>query len=202
MERRHCSGLANPMFSRVRTHKKKGTTGARRMAEPKGWAVGTAVLAGCKGTPLLRSGKERLDFLIHSLQLLVVMHDLLAAAAGWDAAPDPLLRHHLTDCVPVIPLIPNHRCRRRPILPHPSSARAISALPLPQVQPSGTTFAQTPWSLLVMPPDPSGEDQTPLVRLDAVGWVLRAVASSISTSGAGASDADTSEKNQIKDTLV
>ena len=179
-------------------------------------AAGAAV----KGTPLLQSGKagkERLDCVTHSLQplvvmhYLIVMHHLLAAAAGWDAAPDPLLHQHLTDCAPVIPLIPNHCGCRRPILPHPISAREVTALPLLQVQPPGTTFAGPD------PMEPAGHApwrtthqegfRPPLLRLDGVGWALRAVASSISTSGSapsdgsGASDVDASEKSRSKTPL-
>ena len=44
--------------------------------------VGAAVVAGCKTPPVLQPGKERLDFVAHSIQPLVVMDWLLAAAVG------------------------------------------------------------------------------------------------------------------------
>ena len=119
--------------------------------------------------PLLQSGKERLDCVTHSLQPLVVMHYL--AAAGWDAGPDPLRRQHLTDFLPVSPLISNHRCRRRPILEHPISTREVTALPLPQVQPEPPLLSPTPWSLLGHVPlaPPIRKDQTPLVAAGCGG---------------------------------
>ena len=43
------------------------------------------------------------------------MHWFLAAATGRDAKRDALLGQHLTDFVPVIPLIPDHRGRRRQV---------------------------------------------------------------------------------------
>ncbi len=65
----------------------------------------------------------------------------LAVATGQDAKRDALLGQHLADCVPVIPLTPNHRSRRRQVLEQPISTSEITALPLTQVEPSGTTFA-------------------------------------------------------------
>ncbi len=78
--------------------------------------VGAAVVAGCNGPPALLSGKEILDFMTLALYSLTVMDWFLAAATGWNAKCDALLGQHLTDFVPVIPLIPHHRCRRRQVL--------------------------------------------------------------------------------------
>ena len=69
------------------------------------------------------------------------MHWFLAAATGRDARRDALLDQHLTDFVPVLPLIPHHRGRRRQVLAHPISTGEATALPLTQVEPQGTTFA-------------------------------------------------------------
>ncbi len=45
------------------------------------------------------------------------------------------------DFVPIVTLIPNHRGSRRQILEHPISTSEVTALPLTQVEPQGTTFA-------------------------------------------------------------
>ncbi len=88
----------------------------------------------------------------------------LAAVTGRDARRDALLGQQLTDFVPLIPLIPHHRGRRRQPLEHPISTSEVTALPLTQVEPQGTTFAVAdPWSLLVMPP------LAPPVRRGALG---------------------------------
>ncbi len=47
----------------------------------------------------------------------------------------------ITDCVPVIPLIPHHRGRRRQVLEEHISSSEVTALPLTQVELQGTTFA-------------------------------------------------------------
>ena len=65
----------------------------------------------------------------------------LAAATGRDARRDALLGQHLTDFAPVIPLPPHHRGCRRWVLAHPISTSEVTALPLTQVEPQGTTFA-------------------------------------------------------------
>ena len=65
----------------------------------------------------------------------------LAAATGRDARRDALLGQHLTDFVPVIPLIPHHRCRRRQVFEHHIGTGEVTALPLTQVESQGTTFA-------------------------------------------------------------
>ena len=82
------------------------------------------------------------------------MHWFLAAATGWNARRDALLGQHLTDFVPVLPLIPHHRGRRRQVFEHPISTSEVTALPLTPVESQGTTLllSQTPWSLLVVPP--------------------------------------------------
>ena len=88
--------------------------------------VGAAAVAGCNGPPVLQSGKEILDFVILAIQPLAVMHWFLAAATGQNARRGALLDQHLTDFVPVIPLIPHHRGRRRQVL----STSEVTALPL------------------------------------------------------------------------
>ena len=105
--------------------------------------VGAAVVAGCNGPPVLLSGKEILDFVTLALQPLAVMDWFLAAATGRDARRDALLGQHLTDFVPVIPLIPHHRGRRRQVLAQHISTGEVTALPLTQVESQGTTFAVT-----------------------------------------------------------
>ncbi len=73
--------------------------------------LGAAIIAGCKTPPVLLSGKKILDFMALAIQPLAVMDWFLGAATGRDA----LLGQHLTDFVPVLPLIPHHRDRRRQV---------------------------------------------------------------------------------------
>ena len=145
-----------------------------------------------------------------AIQSLVVMDWFLAATTGQDARGDALLRQHLTDFVPVIPLIPNHPGRRRQSLS--STSAAVKSLLAPaQVEPQGTTFAVAePVELAGQPPwcaTNQAGGTPPLLRLDAVRWALMSVASIISTSGSGASggsgasDADNSEKISSKTPL-
>ena len=84
-------------------------------------------------------------------------------------------------------------------------------LPLTRVESQATTFT------VIDPMEPAGHaplgatsqagGNPPLLRLDAVGWALTSVASSISTSGSGVSggsaesDADHSEKISLKTPL-
>ncbi len=76
----------------------------------------------------------------------------LAAATGRNARRDVLLSQHLTDFVPVIPLIPDHRGSRRQVFEHHIGTGEFTALPLTQVEPSGTTFAVAdPMERAVMP---------------------------------------------------
>ena len=173
------------------------------MAERKTWVQ---VVAGCKRPPVLLSGKERLDFVTPAIQPLVVMDWLLAAATGRDALPG----QHLGDFVAVIPLLPNHRGGRRRVLEHPISTSEV-ALSLTQVEPSGTAFA------VADPMERAGHAplgatsqagvRPPLLRLDAVGWGLKSVASIIRTSdsvesdGSAGSDTDNSEKIRSKTPL-
>ena len=103
--------------------------------------VGTVIVAGCKTPTVLHQGKERLDFVTLAIQPLAVMDWFLAAATGRDARRDAPPGQHLADFVPPVPLIPHHRSSRRHILQHPISASEVPALPLTQVEPSGTTFA-------------------------------------------------------------
>ncbi len=81
-------------------HHHKRTVTARRMAEQKTWAQ--LVVAGCKTSPVLQSGKERLDFVTPVIQPLAVMDWFLAAATGRDARNYTLLSQHLTDFVPIV----------------------------------------------------------------------------------------------------
>ncbi len=103
--------------------------------------VGAAVVAVCKTPPVFQSGKEGLDFVAPAIQPLVIMDWLRAAATGRDARRDALPGQHLADCVPVIPLIPNHRSSRRQVFSTPSAPVKSLHCPLTQVEPSGTTFA-------------------------------------------------------------
>ena len=59
---------------------------------------------------------------------------------GRDVRRGALLGQHLGDFAPAIPLIPHHRGRRQQILQPPISASEVTALPLTQVEPQGTTF--------------------------------------------------------------
>ncbi len=150
--------------------------------------VGAAVVAGFKTPPTLQSGKERLDFVAPAIQPLVVMDWFLAAATGRDVRRDVLLGHHLTDFVPVIPLIPHHHDRRRQVLAHHISTGDVTACPslrwsrrrpLCCHRPHGACWSCPPWC------HQSGGGQPPLLRLDAVGWALMSVASIISTLALG-----------------
>ena len=195
------------MPPRARTHPQKRTVAARRMGERETRKiVGAAVVAGCNGPPVLLSGKEILDFVTLAIQPLAVMHWFLAAATGRDA----LLDQHLTDFVPVIPLIPHHRCRGL----HNTSA-PVKSLHCPSRRWSRRgppLLRQTPWSLLAIPPlaPPIRRGGTPpLLRLDAVGWALTSVVSIITrtsgsgaSGGSGASDADNSERSDDQPPLV
>ncbi len=68
------------------------------------------------------------------------MHWFLAAATGWKARRDALLGQHLTDYVPVLPLISHHRGRRRQVFVYPIGTGEVTALPLTPVESQGTTF--------------------------------------------------------------
>ncbi len=98
------------------------------MAERKTWAQ--PVVAGYKTPPVLLSEKESVDFVTLAIQSLAVVDWFLAAATGRDARRDALLGQHLTDLVPVLPLIPHHRGRRRQVFAHPISTGEVTALPL------------------------------------------------------------------------
>ena len=196
------ASLCVPKCSRVRTHQPEEDSGGQEDGRMEG--VGAAVVAGCNGPPVFQSGKKILDFMTLAIQYLAVMGWFLAAATGRNARPDALLGQHLTDFVPVIPLIPHHHDRRRQVFEHHIGTGEATALPLRRWSRRGPPLlSQTSWSLLVMPPlvPPIRRGGTPrLLRLDAVGRALRPVASIISTSGSGASggsaesDADNSEK--------
>ena len=164
---------------------------ARRMAERKTWAPPSWRVT--MGRQSFCREKKILDFVILAIQPLAVMDWFPAAATGRDARRDALPDQHLMDFVPVLPLIPHHRGRRRQVFESHIRTGEVTALPLTQVEPQATTFTVT---------DPIGAcwSCSPLLRLDAVGWALMSVASTIRTSGSGASggsaelDADNSEK--------
>ncbi len=85
------------------------------MAEWKAWA-GRSGRSGLQWAASLYSGEKRFsNFMTLAIHSLAVMHWFLAAATGRDAKRDALLGQHLTDFVPVIPLIPDHRGRRRQV---------------------------------------------------------------------------------------
>ena len=78
----------------------------------------------------------------------------------------------LTDLVPVISLIPNHRGSRRQLLQHHISASEVTACPSLRCScRRPPLLSQNPWSLLVMPPlaPESRGDQTPLVEAGCRG---------------------------------
>ena len=58
------------------------------------------------------------------------MHWFLAAATGQNARRDALLGQHLTDFVAIMPLIPDHRGRRRQVFEHHIGTDEVTALPL------------------------------------------------------------------------
>ena len=127
----------------------------RKRWRPGGWQndVGAAVIAGCNGPPVLLSGKERLDFVTPTLQLLAVMDWFLAAATGRDARGDILLDQHLTDFVPVIPLTPHHRGPRWQSLRNTSAPVKSLQCPSRRWSRRGPPLlSQTIRSLLLMPP--------------------------------------------------
>ena len=103
--------------------------------------MGTGTIAGCNAPPVLLSGKKILDFVTPATQPLAVMDWFPAAATGRNARRDDLLGQHLTDFVPVIPLIPHHHGRRRQVLAQHINTGEVTALPLTQVEPQATTFA-------------------------------------------------------------
>ncbi len=104
----------------------------------------------------------------------------LVAVTGRNVRRDALLGQHLTDCVPVLPLIPYHRCRRRQVFEQHISTSEVPALPLTQVESRGITFAVADPMELASHASLDATNQArgtpPLLRLDAVGWVLRSVA--------------------------
>ena len=130
----------------------------------------------------------------------------LAAATGRDARRDALLGQHLTDFVAVLPLIPHHRCRRRQVLVQPISTGEVTALPLTQVEPQGTTFAVTdPMELAGHAPPwchQSGGGSAPLVEAGrrGMGFDVSGV-NHQHIHRSAASDADNSEKIRSKTPL-
>ncbi len=96
----------------------------------------------------------------------------------------------IVSCVTVIPLIPHHPGRRWQVFEHPISTSEVTALSLTQVEPQGTIFAVAdPMERAgYAPPGATSQGgHSPLLRLDAVGWAVRSVASIIKTSGSGES---------------
>ncbi len=150
---------------RVRTQSSEEANGGQEDGGTE--AVGAAVVAGCKTPPVLLSGKESLDFVTLAIQPLAVVDWFLAAGTRRAARRAALLDQHLTDFVPVIPLIPHHRGRRRQSLRNTSAPVKSLHYLLMQVEPQGTS--QTPLSLLVMSPlVPPTRRGHPLWRLHAV----------------------------------
>ena len=101
------------------------------------------------------------------------MHWFLAAATGQNARRDALLGQHLTDFVAIMPLIPDHRGRRRQVFEHHIGTDEVTALPLTQVESQATTFAVTdPMELAGHAPlgvTNQAGGTSPLLRLHAVG---------------------------------
>ena len=113
---------------------------------------------------------------------------------GGDVRRDALLGQHLTDFVPVLPLIPHHRGRRRQVFAHPIRTGEVTALPLLRWSRRGSPLvSQTPSSLVVMPPlgPTSQAGLPPFVEAGRRGG---ASSGSGESGSSGESDADNSEK--------
>ncbi len=130
---------------------------------------GTAVVAGCKTSPVLQPGKERLDLVTHLLNcFLMVMDWLLPAATGGMPCWASILRIFSLPypCSPSIAAA-GARSLRIPSAPVKSLHR-----PSRRWSRRGPALLwQTPWSVLVMPPwcPKQAGIRSPLLRLDAVG---------------------------------
>ena len=134
--------------------------------------------------PVLQSGKERLDCVTLASQPLAVMDWFLVAATGRDA----LLDQHLTDFVPVLPLIPHHCGGRRQaaVLAQHISTSEVAAWPLTQVESQGITFAVAdPMERAAHAPlgTTNQAGAPPLLRLEAVGWAFVSPAAAIVVEG-------------------
>ena len=164
--------------------------------------VGAAVVAGCNTPPVLLSGKEILDFVTPAIQPLAVMDWFLAAATGCDArCPAGPASYGFCPCHTLDPPSPLPQAA---VLEHPISTGEVTALPLTQVEPQGTTFAVTdPMELAGHAPLGATNQAggSPLLRLDAVGWALRSVVSIIRTSGSARHRMLTTQKRSDQITL-
>ncbi len=111
---------------------------------PGGWhngRRGRSHRSGLQGVASLSVGKRASRF-CDACDPASCGHGLVSAAAtGRDARRDALLGQHPADCVPVILLILHHCGSRRQILEQHISTSEVTALPLTQVEPQGTTFA-------------------------------------------------------------
>ena len=110
----------------------------------------------------------------------------------------------LTDLVPVISLIPNPAAADgKPFSTTSAPAKSLLAPHSGAAAGDHLCYRRTHGACWSCPPWlPNHAGIRPLLlRLDAVGWALRSVSSSISTSGSAASDADNSEKISSKTPL-
>ena len=196
-----------------------GLVTRRGQWRPGGWQNGRCERSHRSGLQCATSpsaGKRESRFVTLAIHPLAVVDWSPAAATGRDGRRDALLGQHLTDFVPVIPLIPHHRGRRwqslrtpsAPVKPlHCPSSGGVAGDHLCCHRPHGACWSCPPWC------HQSGGGHPPLLRLDAVGWALMSVASIIRTSGSvtsggsaesggfAASDADNSEKISSKTPL-
>ncbi len=149
-------------------------------------------VAGCNGPPASPSAGKRASRFCDACGTASCGHGLAACGSNGTGCkawcPAGPASCGFCPCHTLDP--PSHRGSRRQVLEHPISTSEVTPLPFPQVQPQRRTFAVAdPMSLLVMPPLVRSirRGSAPLLRLDAVGWALRSVASIISTFGFGAS---------------
>ena len=130
--------LAVAVPPRVRTHHQKRTT--------RGWQNGRRGRSGRSGfqDAASPSAGKRASRFCGACDTTSCCNGLVSCGSdGRNAKRDALLGQHLTDFVPVIPLIPHHRGRRRQVIEHHISTGEVTALPLTQVESQGTTFAVT-----------------------------------------------------------
>ena len=123
---------------------------ARRMAERKTWAQSRSRLQQAASPSV---GKRDSRFCDPCATASCRNGLVSCGSDGAGARQDALPGQHLAGCVPVLPLIPHHRDRRRQIFSTPSAP--VKSLPCPSRRWSRRgppLLPQTPWSLLVMPP--------------------------------------------------